>query len=125
MKDEDDKASRGSDPTKYPDGSYRGMFDDAMREMGVDPTKTRGAGGAEDMDRRLAYWEEERAERELEGRETLAEDLGEIRGSDREDLERLRTKGTTRPATAAEVSRPHERLISEGLRGQPGWYDGH
>jgi hypothetical protein len=98
MKDEDDKVSRGSDPTKYPDGSYRGMFDDAMREMGVDPTKTRGTGGTEDMDRRLADWEEERAEMELEGRESMAEELGEIRGSDREDLERLRDEGDYSPS---------------------------
>jgi len=98
MKDEDEKAKQGSDPTKYPDGSYRGMFDDAMREIGVDPTKTRGTGSIEDMDRRLADWEENQAERELEGRERLAEDLGEIHGADQEDIERLRDEGDYSPS---------------------------
>lgn len=97
MKDEDEKAKQGSDPTKYPDGSYRGMFDDAMREIGVDPTKTRGAGGTEDMDRRLAELEEDQAERELEGREKLAEDLDEIRSTDRDDIERMRDEGSYTP----------------------------
>jgi len=93
MKDEDEKMKQGSDPTKYPDSPYREMFDDAMRETGVDPAKTRGAESTSDMDRQLAEWEEERAERELEGRERLAEDLDEIRGADRENLEQLRDEG--------------------------------